>query len=224
MRHAACGMRHAACGMRHAACGIEQSPVAVKVACARFLMVAQVTAVLRHACPIQNLFGGCGDGPSKVGAVSNDWSCRVRFARWPSGSDRAKGDRMRKVLNRRLRRNGIVDVITRRVCVCLGAFVVAGFSMAAPLAMAAPSPVDSAIAWGPEQPCLETSTGEISARACPANQEYKICGPKCEPTVANPNPDCEDSGCVKGCFCKKGYIRDKPNGKCIPKDDAQNDE
>ena len=25
-------------------------------------------------------------------------------------------------------------------------------------------------------------------------------------------------GCKSGCFCKNGYIRDKPNGKCIKED------
>lgn len=57
----------------------------------------------------------------------------------------------------------------------------------------------------------------ISAEICDENEEYNPCGSSNpEPSCKNPNPDdCNDNKCNKGCFCKKGYVRNNKK-KCIP--------
>ncbi|XP_035227821.1 zonadhesin-like, partial [Stegodyphus dumicola] len=47
---------------------------------------------------------------------------------------------------------------------------------------------------------------------CRKNEEYNNCGTACPPTCSNPNPVCTRQ-CVKGCFCKKGYIKND-DGHC----------
>lgn len=51
-----------------------------------------------------------------------------------------------------------------------------------------------------------------TANSCKENEEYSECGP-CEKTCDERQPLCT-TGCVKGCFCVKGFVRDS-NGKCI---------
>ncbi|KFM77647.1 Zonadhesin, partial [Stegodyphus mimosarum] len=51
---------------------------------------------------------------------------------------------------------------------------------------------------------------------CGTNEEYNNCGTACPPTCSKPNPVCTKQ-CTRGCFCKKGYIRND-NGICIPKE------
>ncbi|PRD33207.1 UNVERIFIED_CONTAM: Cysteine-rich venom protein 6 [Trichonephila clavipes] len=47
------------------------------------------------------------------------------------------------------------------------------------------------------------------------NEEFRECGPPCITTCAriDPRRKCPDN-CVKGCFCKSGFVRDI-NGNCI---------
>lgn len=52
------------------------------------------------------------------------------------------------------------------------------------------------------------------------NEFYDKCGTNCEPTCENPNPRCNKS-CKAGCFCEKGYIRNKKGGTCIRKKKCQ---
>ncbi|XP_076678302.1 chymotrypsin inhibitor-like [Andrena cerasifolii] len=48
------------------------------------------------------------------------------------------------------------------------------------------------------------SSGAI---VCPANEEFKLCGTKCEPTCAIKHfPNCLQA-CVTACQCKKGFYR-----------------
>lgn len=46
------------------------------------------------------------------------------------------------------------------------------------------------------------------------NEEFRLCGPDCEPTCTEPNPNC-DGFCRSGCYCKSGYIRENEFGECI---------
>ena len=56
-------------------------------------------------------------------------------------------------------------------------------------------------------------------QSCGANEVFNPCGSHCV-------RDCEHllinymciQGCNSGCFCQNGFIRDKPNGKCIKED------
>ncbi|XP_077285715.1 zonadhesin-like [Arctopsyche grandis] len=45
------------------------------------------------------------------------------------------------------------------------------------------------------------------------NEVYNECG-SCDPTCKNPNIICPQTGCIKGCFCIKGFVRDNKR-KCI---------
>ena len=50
---------------------------------------------------------------------------------------------------------------------------------------------------------------------CEYGSEYQPCGPPCEQTCHNidePEPWCQTSQCVEGCFCPAGYVKD---GGCI---------
>lgn len=53
-------------------------------------------------------------------------------------------------------------------------------------------------------------------RSCPENEEYTSCGTACPPTCQNKSPQICTDNCVEGCFCKKGYIRQGPGGRCVP--------
>ncbi|XP_055677620.1 zonadhesin-like isoform X2 [Lutzomyia longipalpis] len=46
-------------------------------------------------------------------------------------------------------------------------------------------------------------------------EELKACGNNCTELCPRPGRACEKD-CWKGCFCKKGYYRDRYNGICIP--------
>lgn len=53
-------------------------------------------------------------------------------------------------------------------------------------------------------------------KECGANEEYRTCGPFCQPTCHKPHfPMFCSLRCNQGCFCKEGYIRGE-NGACIP--------
>ncbi|XP_044255179.1 serine protease inhibitor swm-1-like [Tribolium madens] len=53
-------------------------------------------------------------------------------------------------------------------------------------------------------------------KTCPENEEFKTCGTACPPTCQNKSPQICTDNCVIGCFCKKGYIREGPGGRCVP--------
>ncbi|XP_077284921.1 zonadhesin-like [Arctopsyche grandis] len=58
----------------------------------------------------------------------------------------------------------------------------------------------------------------IPSSNCPprcndVNEVFNTCGSNCPPTCENRNPTCTEQ-CVRGCFCKEGYVRHL--GKCIP--------
>ncbi|EFN86053.1 Mucin-19 [Harpegnathos saltator] len=55
----------------------------------------------------------------------------------------------------------------------------------------------------------------IPIKKCGKNEEYK-CGPSVQASCKDPKPVCHDKHCVKGCFCKDGYLRNK-NGECVRK-------
>nr|XP_022910517.1 zonadhesin-like [Onthophagus taurus] len=50
---------------------------------------------------------------------------------------------------------------------------------------------------------------------CEKGEEFSTCGSLCEPTCKNPQRTC-NSNCVKGCFCKRGYVRMFEDGGCVP--------
>ncbi|GFT45329.1 zonadhesin [Nephila pilipes] len=66
----------------------------------------------------------------------------------------------------------------------------------------------------------------ILARFCPVvcgeNEEFQECGSNCQPTCANMNTRTtiacigDLQTCVRGCFCKPGFVRDG-RGRCIPR-------
>ncbi|GIX68938.1 zonadhesin [Caerostris extrusa] len=65
---------------------------------------------------------------------------------------------------------------------------------------------------GPDGKCCLPSSCPI---VCGANEEFKDCGSGCPATCSNSTTQrlCP-STCVKGCFCRKGFVRG-PTGKCI---------
>jgi hypothetical protein len=59
-------------------------------------------------------------------------------------------------------------------------------------------------------------------KSCPSNSHYKSCGSACVGTCANkgiPNRVCTEQ-CVQGCFCNKGYVKDR-NGRCVRLSDCK---
>lgn len=67
----------------------------------------------------------------------------------------------------------------------------------------------------------KTGRCNFCCQECPENEEFKDCGPYCQ-------PDCNSEAAAKpmfcidlcrtGCFCKNGFLRDPSTGKCIPKE------
>ncbi|XP_077552733.1 chymotrypsin-elastase inhibitor ixodidin-like [Haemaphysalis longicornis] len=49
---------------------------------------------------------------------------------------------------------------------------------------------------------------------CGPNKIYYKCGRACPRVCQQPPPDRCSPDCVAGCFCKRGFIRDK-NDECI---------
>jgi hypothetical protein len=60
----------------------------------------------------------------------------------------------------------------------------------------------------------------ICARKCPKNEVFNSCGTACEPNCHFSPILCTDQ-CVAKCFCRNGYIRLKPKGKCVPTSKCQ---
>ncbi|KAL3220412.1 hypothetical protein MRX96_029892 [Rhipicephalus microplus] len=50
---------------------------------------------------------------------------------------------------------------------------------------------------------------------CKRNEEFRSCGSACPAVCGQQAPEACTAQCVPGCFCVRGYIRDK-NGLCIP--------
>lgn len=56
----------------------------------------------------------------------------------------------------------------------------------------------------------------ISEIVCGPNEEYNCCGSTCEITCATLGEICiSPSVCIPGCYCKAGFVRKVPRGKCI---------
>ncbi|KAK5644062.1 hypothetical protein RI129_007907 [Pyrocoelia pectoralis] len=63
-------------------------------------------------------------------------------------------------------------------------------------------------------------TGYLIVLECPENEEFIDCGSYCQPTCDKPILDDPNMVCrldCANCACRKGYIREKAGGKCIPK-------
>ncbi len=54
----------------------------------------------------------------------------------------------------------------------------------------------------------------FTGTSCGRNEEYQTCG-GCQATCDNRNPRCTKE-CKRGCYCKRGLIREKEGGSCIP--------
>lgn len=67
--------------------------------------------------------------------------------------------------------------------------------------------------------CINTSiTIFIAAKKCGINKVFLECGPACQKTCENKTPKCHRE-CVRGCFCARGYFRDK-DLNCIKEDEC----
>uniref|UniRef100_A0A0M3J5U6 TIL domain-containing protein n=1 Tax=Anisakis simplex TaxID=6269 RepID=A0A0M3J5U6_ANISI len=51
---------------------------------------------------------------------------------------------------------------------------------------------------------------------CGPNEQFNACGTECPRFCGREEPVICPPSCVKGCFCKDGYILDRENGVCIP--------
>ncbi|GFT45325.1 zonadhesin [Nephila pilipes] len=65
---------------------------------------------------------------------------------------------------------------------------------------------------GPQGTCIKPETCPAE---CGENEVYNQCGPACPPTcITQGQPVSCHHECVRGCFCKPGFVRG-PDGKCI---------
>ena len=55
---------------------------------------------------------------------------------------------------------------------------------------------------------------------CGVNEVYNQCGTACRAKCGDDPESICNLQCVEGCFCKDGYILDKENGNCIPKNEC----
>lgn len=51
---------------------------------------------------------------------------------------------------------------------------------------------------------------------CGTNEKWDSCHGECEPTCEEPKKNC--SGCIKGCFCRSGYVRNNHDKCVLPSD------
>ncbi|GIX68945.1 zonadhesin [Caerostris extrusa] len=68
--------------------------------------------------------------------------------------------------------------------------------------------------WFRKRPNRKCVLPQLCPVICGENEEFKECGTACPLTCVNRNQPikCQER-CVKGCFCKDGFVRD-PSGKC----------
>lgn len=66
-------------------------------------------------------------------------------------------------------------------------------------------------------PCVpRDQCGAAGGQAqCKRNEEFRSCGSACPAVCGQTGPEACTAQCVPGCFCARGYIRDK-GGLCIP--------
>ena len=59
--------------------------------------------------------------------------------------------------------------------------------------------------------------------ACKENEEWNNCGSACPAKCSDSAPQTCTEQCTAGCFCKSGFILNKENGNCIPKNECSTD-
>ncbi|KAH6924301.1 hypothetical protein HPB50_014714 [Hyalomma asiaticum] len=68
---------------------------------------------------------------------------------------------------------------------------------------------------GPCVPRDQCGSANGEGSQCKRNEEFRSCGSACPAVCGQKAPEACTAQCVPGCFCARGYIRDK-NGLCIP--------
>ncbi|RZB41740.1 TIL domain containing protein [Asbolus verrucosus] len=56
--------------------------------------------------------------------------------------------------------------------------------------------------------------------ACRDNEEFKECGVTCPPSCLQPIPSCTNNCCMKGCFCKEGYVLESDSQECVEENEC----
>ncbi|XP_040183091.1 mucin-5B-like [Rana temporaria] len=64
------------------------------------------------------------------------------------------------------------------------------------------------------------NAGPVTDPQCPGTHEYNSCGSACPANCSHPIPPPCIAMCVKGCFCKKGYLA-HGNGGCVKEEECR---
>ncbi|XP_030745469.1 chymotrypsin inhibitor-like [Sitophilus oryzae] len=64
--------------------------------------------------------------------------------------------------------------------------------------------------------CLSVFVSLANSQACRGpHEEYLTCGSSCPPSCSRRNPGACIAVCKKGCFCRRGYLRQDRTGRCV---------